>query len=60
MCTWARSQHANAVAMAWASWTKVCDGAAAKIGDHRANTFNSGMYSDKGHYCGFKVQVVAS
>jgi hypothetical protein len=36
------------------------DGFLVPIGDRRANTYNSGMYSGKRHRCGFNVQVVAS
>jgi len=36
------------------------DGFLVPIGDRRANTYKSGMYSGKRHRCGFNVQVVAS
>jgi hypothetical protein len=36
------------------------DGFLAPIGDRRANTYRSGMYSGKRHHCGFNVQVVGS
>ncbi|MEV0269627.1 transposase family protein [Hamadaea sp. NPDC050747] len=36
------------------------DGFLAPIGDRRANTYTSGMYSGKRHRCGFNIQVVAS
>ncbi len=36
------------------------DGFLVPIGDRRKDTYTSGMYSGKGHRCGFNVQVVAS
>jgi Helix-turn-helix of DDE superfamily endonuclease len=36
------------------------DGFLAPVGDRRANTYTSGMYSGKRHRCGFNIQVVGS
>jgi hypothetical protein len=50
----------NAEQVATKSCAPRVDGFLALVGDRRANTYTSGMYSGKRHRCGFNIQGVGS